>query len=419
MKIKDFLVGDVGDSRQLLPVNEPIEGTVPLQHSFSKGSEVLQKLPIARKCLGYIADTINETTPQIIDRNGKVLHGEFDLPEFIYQPSAEYVFEEFVQQATWALHTDGLLRVLGTVTPKNQPVNMYVGSQSLTTLQLGDGQLVYVDQPVWGDERYNIIANKVALRRRLTAPGKPRGLGDFEPAQTLFSAALFAQESVEKFFGSNMFLDVIFSLDDEFSKNAAKELMTQLARKHTGPRNSFRPIIARKKWKVDRLKESNQANQLLELMMWLNSSISTTVFGIDPLVFALSSASTSGTSLTYQNASNLRSQVWLQACKPVARLIAGCITDYLPSGQFFQFSAQDFLRGSPADRGQLVQAMALAGKHYGKPIFSLEEIREVLGFHGALPKELEEATPEMIDEINSAMENVMNGNGLEPEMAMN
>ena len=379
----DFLFGET-EKRSALPLNSPLLNTVPIQHSSNRGTEPIRKLPVVRKCLGYIADQINKADPQIVNKKGQVIAGVHDLPRWINQPSAEYVREELVHQAVWSALTNGYIRLLATVRNGN-PLFVYVGTSSVVSYTVNNGEIIYLDYASYGDDSHTIVADTIAIRRRFTLPGQPLGLSDFEPARTLLNTALHAQDAVDRFFGSNMFLDVIFSHDGEYVKGAGSELIEDLAKRHAGPRRAFRPIVTDRKWNIDRMKDSNQANQLVELLGMVNTAISTQIFGIDPLVFSLSTMSLSSTTLTYQNASNLRSQVWLQAVEPVADLIAGVISDYLPSGQYFRFSAADMLRGSPADRGQLVANMALVNKHQGRVVFSDEDIREVLGYRGELP----------------------------------
>ena len=96
MKFSEFLFGTVPDTRTVHPVNQPISGTVPIQHIFSRGLAPIENLPIVRECLGYIADTINDTEACIINRRKEVLFNEYALPKFIRQPSTEFVFEELV-----------------------------------------------------------------------------------------------------------------------------------------------------------------------------------------------------------------------------------------------------------------------------------------------------------------------------------
>ena len=377
MGVKAFLFGD---TRGLLPTNKVITGTVPIQHENSAGSEPLRKLPIARKCIGYIADTINKAEPEIVDLDGNVMATRHRLPEWIRQPTPEFVMEEIVQQAVWSLFVDGCLRMFGFVGARREPEWVYIGTNPMLSHVMETGSGVYIFAPTFGEAQRH--ANYVAFRRRFAAPGPVRGIGELEPARTLLNTALHAQDVMDRYFGSNMMMDLIFTHDGEYIEGAGATLLEQLAKRHAGPSRSWRPLVQDRKWKVERLRESNQASQMMELWGMVNTMVSTQVFGIDPLVFSLSSAPTSATSLTYQNASNLRSQVWQQAVEPIASIIAGAYSEYLPPNQFLRFSPTDFLRGSPADRGQLVAQMALANKHSESEIFSESEMREVLGYPG-------------------------------------
>ena len=383
-----FLFGDTTpDTRTVHPINEPIYGTVPLQHIYSKGSEAVERLPIMRKCLGYIADTINETEGQIVNREKKLIFTENKLPRFIKQPSPEFVFPELVDQASYTLFMDGNLRLLAVRNSNGRPSSMYVGSPALVHKTYGDGTLIYYDYIYGnsGDGDSVIKANSVVHRRRFARPGRPSGIGEFDPGKTLINTALHAQDVLDKFFANNMFLDLIFTHKGQFVKGVGKNLIASLASRHGGPKNAWRPIVDDHEWDIQRLKDSNSGNQALELMNLLDNRICTQLFGIDPLVFSIGSQVTLGSSLTYQNASNLRSQVWLQAVKPIARIIAEAISEYLPDGQYFQFDAHDFLLGSPSDRAMVVEKMALVNKHTGVMVFSIDEMRSVLGFNDAPP----------------------------------
>ena len=381
MRLTEFLFSD---TRKAVPLDEPIAGTVPLQHSGNYGTEFVRRLPVIRKCIGYIADMINETEPVLTNKSGKEIdRGLENMPEWIQNPSGEYTLSEWVQQGVWSSFANGNVRNMAQVRKGSmEPVYMYIGTSSLLNLSYG-GNIIYKDvvQTSTGDDLV-IIANHVAMRRRLAIPGQVMGIGEFESSKTLINTALHAQDVLDRFFGNNMFFDVVFMHDGEYVEGQAKELITKLAKRHGGTRRAFRPVVSDHKWKMERMKDSNQANQLLELLGFLNTSISTLVFGIDPLIFSLNTASHSTTNLTYQNAANLRSQSWLQACAPIARMLEGCITDYLPAGVRFRFSPSGMLRGSPSDRAGLVATMSLAGKHNGSAVFTKEEMRDVLGYGG-------------------------------------
>jgi len=372
------------ETRTVHAVNEPVVGTVPLQHIFSRGIQPVENLPIVRECLGYITDTINDTHACIINRKKEVVFDEFHLPKWIKQPSAEFVFSELVGQAVVSLFTSGDLRLLAMRNGKT-PIFLYVGSPSLTANKMTDGSIVYHDYlgPV-PDDGSVIVANAVVHRRRLAFPGKPLGISQYEPGKTLINSALHAQDVIDNFFSKNMFLDLIFTRknNSEGVQGTGKNLLTALANRHSGPANSFKPLVDDFEWNIERLKDSNQSNQLMELCAMLDTKICTQIFGIDPLIFSISNQITAGSTLTYQNASNLRTQVWLKAVKPVADIIAGAITEYLPNGQYFRFDAHDFLLGSPADRASLVEKMALVNQHSGTIVFTVEEMRSILGMVG-------------------------------------
>ena len=380
----DFLAG----KRKALPVNTPVPGGVPLERLTAFTRDAL-KLPIVRKCLGYLADNVNKAEPQIVDKDGKVLRTRRTLPSFLKSPSPEFSFKELIHQAVYAEFFEGEIKLLGQVANNGTPVALYVGDRTVVTQSTGEGMLYY-----WMHQYTNqgIQANRISIARRFSAPGTLQGLSEYASAETLISAALHCQEVVQKYFASNMHIDLMFTHEGEAPRGAVQELLKTLAEHHAGSRKAFRPVVTGRQWKMERLQESPQSAQLVELYQLINQSICTTVFGIDPLVFALGSGTTSGQNLTYQNASNLRSQVWLQAIEPVADLIADTITDYLPTGQFFEFSPRDLLRGSPHDRGQLVASMAAANQANTtatrQPIFSAEEIREPLGYFDPPPPKI-------------------------------
>jgi len=373
------------DKRQAQNLNEIIPNTVPLQHLFAEGFKSVENLPVVKRCLNYIGDTINSCELELVDDQNRVLASGSDLPEWVIQPSGEYVFEELVHQAVTTLIMNGNLRLLASTRPDGTPMFAYVGTNALQTYTAGSGLLVYIDTPNYGDKSSVIVANRIAVRRRLALAGRPWGLGDYGPANTLVNAALHAQDVLVRFFGSNMFTDLMFQHEGEYVKNAGVGLIEQLAKRHAGPKNAFRPLITDRRWKVERLRESNQANQVVELMSLINTAICSQVFGIDPMVFSLQhgTQSSSDKSLTYQNAANLRSQVWQQACEPIAQLLAGCMSDFAPRGQHYRFRPDEMLRGSPSDRATLALNMAqvnAAVAEGSEEIFSRDEIRRVLGY---------------------------------------
>ena len=65
MGIANFLFGDI---RKAQPLNEPIDNSVPIQHVNAAGDKAIRNLPIARKCIGYIADNINKAEPVVVQR---------------------------------------------------------------------------------------------------------------------------------------------------------------------------------------------------------------------------------------------------------------------------------------------------------------------------------------------------------------
>ena len=345
--LRDIFAG--ADTRAIVKLDTPDPfpsgSLAPKSHLNSAGSKPLRTLPIARKCIGYIADTINEAVPQIVDREGEVLQGQYNLPRWLVQPSFDYTLDEFVHQAVWSLFNDGNLKVLAATRKDGKPVHIYVGTSSVIQYVF-NGKPVYLDLVNTDNQESTIVADSMAMRRRFALPGEPNGLSEIGPAKTLLEIALYAQDVLDHFFGENMFLDVIISPPPELEvlpKDAKKSLVSQLARRHIGTKRAFRPIITEAKWEIDRLRDSNQSNQLVELVGLINGMVCSQVFGIDPIVFSQGSHHSS--SLTYQNSSNLRSQVWLQAVKPIAKLIAGCVSDFLPNGQRFEFSDHDLLLG--------------------------------------------------------------------------
>ncbi len=376
------------EQRAVHRINEPIPGSAPRQHVNSRGTNAARNLPIVRKCLGFMADTINEAEPRIIGRDGSVMVSSDDLPAWIRQPSADFVLPEFVAQAVWSLMIDGDLRVLAATGPSGRPTQMYVGSSAMATTVSANGQLIFTDS-IYGSPAQEgvIVADRFVHRRRFALPGTVLGLSEFGSAKVLIDSALHAQDALQRFFSSNMFLDLVFTSDDEYVQGAGGDLVAQLARRHAGGENAYRPIVTDRRWKVDRLRDSNQANQLVELVAMVNGMISAQVFGIDPAVFALGKVGDKGTGLTYENVSQIRSKVWLQSVEPVAQQIASAISDFLPRGQRLEFCAEDMLRGSPTDRGQLVATMAQADAAKGGGLFTADEMRDVVG----LPSMPEEA----------------------------
>ena len=374
------------DERALQPLNKPVTGNAPLRGLLGSNKDAL-KLPIVRKCMGYIADAINKAEPQVINADGEVLRTRRNLPQFIRNPSPEFRLKELVSQGVYSTFFNGDIRLLGRVSGNNVTTAMYVGDETIVSQSGGGGIIYYNAFTEYGPDV--IKANKISHVRRFAAPGTIRGLSEFDSAKLLLSASLECHEVINNFFAQNMHLDLMFMHEGQAPKGAVENLLLTLARRHAGSRRAYVPLVSDRAWKVERIRDSNQGNQLVELWRLLNQAICTEVFGIDPLVFALGSASTSGQTLTYQNASNLRSQVWLQAVEPVAELIADAISDFLPPGQFLEFSPRDMLRGSPNDRAQLVSSMAAAGQAYGSPIFTKEEIREPLGYIGPPPAELD------------------------------
>ncbi|MCY4128994.1 MAG: phage portal protein, partial [Gammaproteobacteria bacterium] len=237
-----------------------------------------------RKCLGYIADAINKAEPEIVDLDGNVLATRTRLPGWMKQPTPEFVMEEVIQQAVWSLFVNGYLRMLGLVGPTGRPAWVYVGVSPITSMLLETGQILYVYTPDFG-EIDTLVANRVSYRRRFAAPAPSRGLGEMDPARTLLNTALHAQDVLDMHFVSNMMIDLVFSHDGEFVQGAGANLVEQLAKRHAGPNRSWRPLVTDRKWKVDRLKASNQASQMMELYGMVNTMLSTPAFGIDPLLF--------------------------------------------------------------------------------------------------------------------------------------
>lgn len=392
----------VADERQAVPIGVPIPNTVPAQHTFALNREALSRLPVAQRCLSTITDFINTCDPEIVNLSGEVVYNANNLPRWVAQPSGEYVLAELVSQSVWSLFTHGELRLLASLNSRKAPTGLYVGTSNLRTFEADNGQTIYEISDITagtGGNKNLIQANAISVRRRLARPGWQHGLTPDEAANVLFSAALHAQEVIEKFMGSNMHLDVVFSLDGEWVKGAAQELARIILARHGGPRNAFRPLITERKWKVDRVRDNNRENQLTELVAQLNSDICALVFGIDPLLYNQHGGHGSG-QLNYTNSANLRSQVWSTACAPIAKLIEGAISDFLPATQLFKFNPTEMLRGSPHDRAQLVTQMAAVNASAGKTVFSTEEIRSVVGLVGVPEDEtVKEPAPMMMGEM--------------------
>ena len=365
-----------GETRKAHPLDKPVPGAAPRQHLDATGVRSVGSLPIVKRCVTYITDIINETQPRVVNSRREVIAEAATLPEWIRQPSTDYVLEEFIAQAVWALHIDGNLKILAnTNTKTGRPAQMYVGSGNVTRLDTG-GRLVYQDMGIGGD----IVADRIVVRQRFAIPGLHNSISDSDSAQTLLSTALHAQDAIERFFSSGLMVDHIFSAKNGTVASAAKTLLEGLARRHTGGRNAWRPLVTDQEWEVTRLSDSNQANQVLELWGAVNSAVAAHVFGLDPSLFALAGAQDKATSsLTYENLGNQTAKVWQQTVRPLARIIASAISDYLPRGQRFVFGDEELLRGSPKDRAFVLQSMAVADASHDAGLFTRDELRDVVG----------------------------------------
>ena len=381
-RVADYFIG-----RAALPVDTTISNTVPSVAISGDGIRAAQSLPVFSKCMHYLADMINEATPTIVDNKGEVvLEGIDAMPQWLRQPSAEFVFSEWVQQAVWSAITRGVIYNFATLNSNRQPVFMYVGNAAVQNETAVDGAIIYSLELSGGSSsnKKTIKASHVTIRRRFALPGRQYGHSDIVSARTLLETAVLVQDLMLDYYGNNMMLDVVFSLKDKITPIAKKQLLAQIKSNHSGKKRNYRPIFSEAGLDVQRIGTDTQGTILYEMMAYLNTMISTLIFGVDPQVFALKVTNTGQSTLTYVNATHLRSQVWLQACAPIVKLIEGVISDYLPANKHFVLRPTELLRGSPADRSQLATNMALINKHSGVEVFSSDEIREVLRYNSAV-----------------------------------
>jgi len=192
-------------------------------------------------------------------------------------------------------------------------------------------------------------------------------------------------------------LTTMFSAKDEVAPEQAKMLIAQIRATHTGKEMAFRPIVMGGGMTAQNLSMTMEQADFTEIARWSAIQISAMVFGIDP---SLVGVNPPGSTLTYTNSLARERQLWLDALNPLMIRIEEIFTALLPPGQRFDFLEQDLLLGGLSDRSEVIANLARASQSLGKEIFSVNELRELVGAEPVEEVELIQASNFMIQTSN-------------------
>ena len=156
-----------------------------------------------------------------------------------------------------------------------------------------------------------------------------------------------------------------------------------------GEGNAFRVPIIPGGLKLERVSLTAEQMDFISARKLTDREICAQIFHIDPSYFNLND---SGTSVTYSTMQALETRIWNDAVKPIATILEDAVSYFLTGNNSFRFRPGDYLLGTPNDRSNQIRNMSLVNKEtasvFGHPVFTLGEIRDVVGLPSEVPEEL-------------------------------
>ena len=363
----------------------------------SSGRTGVASTPIYFGCLKLVTDRIRTMRYDLLDRDKVPLSGKgplwvqrpnpfWDLPTLLANTAQQVVH---YGNAWWYPVYDNARRPQGMyLLPPNQvqPNFMPDGGINPDFPWIAGGAVVR--QPLF---HLAYIPN----------PGDILGIGTLAAASGLIDLADYSLRWQTQFYkkgATGQFFVTTNDPQQTMSQPEIERFQDNWQANVGGEGNAFRVPVIPGGITVQRVSLTAEQMDFINARKLTDREICAQIFHIDPSYFNLND---SGTSVTYSTMQALETRIWNDAVKPIAAILEDAVSYFLTGDNVFRFKPGDYLLGTPNDRSNQIRNMSLVNKEtasvFGHPVFTLGEIRDVVGLPSEVPEELlaiEQAEPE-------------------------
>ena len=319
-------------------------------------------LPVVWGCVSLIVDRLYSLGVRVLRDDASVV----GLPQWLRKPNAAVLNgSDLVAQAAFFLVRDGEFFL----------VPLRDGSGRVAQVALPDPRQV---SDVAGEWRWRGVSlGEVVHQRYMFTPGSRRGQGPLDAAVRAAKLGSLSQQYAEDLLVRGAAIQYALSTPQSLSVDSRKELVAEIVAAHHGPERGFaRPMVLDGGLKVEPLSMTAEEAEFQKMVTWNDARIASQIFKIDGSLLGIVQP---GSRLTYQNQQDRETNLWNDCLLPYARRIERAFSVLLPAGQHVDLDERSLLWGGPRDRVAAAEKMAsmVAG---GKPVFGVNEVREMLGY---------------------------------------
>lgn len=318
-------------------------------------------LAVVYGCVSLLANRIACMPVDIIGGSGPL---EFP-PRWVDNPSPEMSRSDLVSCMVMSLLLDGNA-FIAVRRQRGRPIELALLDPVRVSMLRRDGDItVQLDGIDFKGE--------IVIVRHIVMPGEIRGLPPIGAAKHIIGLGLGAQQQAATFFSKGAVSPGVIQTEGEVTADQMREIRNQWVDTHGGTQNAHLPVVmGRAKWQPVAI--TNEQAQFLETRKFTDAQICSQIFHIDPTLMGVG---IEGRNLTYQNVESRNRQLLHDALMPIMVRLEEALSKLLPSNQKWKFNVDSLLRADLTSRYQSYQIAAQIEQMLGRPLMTVEEMREL------------------------------------------
>lgn len=294
-------------------------------------------------CVTRVADVMATMPVDHFTRFGGVQTEMGQRAGFLTQPNPEVSWASFVKQYVWSRLIDGNSFIVPIRNQMGRVIELWsLDPVSVHLYRDHPGAPVSVllhGRPFIG-EMWHIPAYLL--------PGAIRGINPIENARIALSVGLSAQDYGAGFFGNSAVPSLVIKTADEVTPEQRETIRSNWYLRHRGPAKAGGVGILGGGAEVQQLTVTPEQAQFLETRRFTSAEIAANLFHVPPY---LAGVAVDGSSLTYQNISDLFDDLVRSACMPLMKDLEDTISQRaLPQPQYIKLNADVWLRPATKTR---------------------------------------------------------------------
>jgi HK97 family phage portal protein len=292
-------------------------------------------------CVTRVADVMATMPVDHYTRFGGIQQPMGQRAPFLVQPNPEVSWASFVKQYVWSRLIDGNSFIVPIRSAAGRVVELYALDPSTVQLRRdrpGGPVTPYINGVPFLGEMWHIPAYLL--------PGAVRGINPIENARVALSVGLHAQEYGAGFFNNSGVPALVIRAKGAVTQPQVEEIRDNWNGAHRGKSGGVGVLGGDAE--VTKLTISPEEAQFLETQRFSSAQIAANMFKVPPY---LAGVAVDGSSLTYQNISDLFDDLVRSACMPLMKDLEDVVSlRALPQPQFIKLNADVWLRPATKTR---------------------------------------------------------------------